>query len=179
MGLISWLSNEVSSIVLDGSGVIGLNGFCRKALDRFGVVDLDGLCFIGYDRLGIVGYYRLGVIGYDRQSVIGEDRFSVVGWDRIGIVGFDSLFCEGWDRGGIVRTGDIELDIVVLKLPVEDVNKGPRHLLNALAGAPRVLVIIVVRTLESAPEESVRGGQDNQKKDDELHFVLIFVDVFC
>ena len=70
--------------------------------------------------------------------------------------------------------GGIELDVVVLKLPAKDFAQGPGHFLNVQAASVGLLVIIVIRTPE---EESIRGDEENQKRDEELHLVLIFFDV--
>ena len=70
--------------------------------------------------------------------------------------------------------GSIELDVVVLELLAEDAAQGSGHLLNVQAASVGLLVIIVIRTPE---EESIRGDEENQKRDEELHLVLIFFDV--
>ena len=70
--------------------------------------------------------------------------------------------------------GGIELDVVVLELPAKDFAQGPGHFLNVQAASVGLLVIIVIRTPE---EESIRGNKNNQKRDEELHLVLRFLDV--
>ena len=66
----------------------------------------------------------------------------------------------------------IEMDVVVLELLAEDAAQGPGHLLNVQAASVGLLVIIVIRTPE---EESLRGDEEHQERDEELH--LVFVDV--
>ena len=66
-------------------------------------------------------------------------------------------------------------DWVGVELPVQDVGQVPQVVVRDAA----CVAGLIIGTMEGVEmkEESIRGGEDEQKRDEDLHVVLILADV--
>ena len=64
---------------------------------------------------------------------------------------------------------------VGVELPVQDVGQVPQVVVRDAA----CVAGLIIGTMEGVEmkEESIRGGEDDQKRDEDLHVVLIFADL--